>query len=635
MKQPNFHKMFLTVSAVMLVMLFALTVVASDDPANGDQETSARIHRSYEDPKSASVCNPAPHLLPKRQGRYTKEDWAPIIDAVWGDGLRTETKLLIFDGYWEQVNIHFGCFQNIEPNWAALRDLYRPEIEAGVSRGRFAGIMETLNRFLRETHTYCSDLGVWNTVREPGVPLMYIGDWYKSGFFGASLTPLPDKTALVYRVVENHPLGLEPGDIVLGYDGVSWEELYPELVAAELPNSGYSRGLASNDSSVEHMFLMSVGQNWHLFETIDILKYDSGEVEHFATSLLAGQTTPLASSEQMPIPGIAMPDVDPNSGVGTRLTWGTIERPGVTCGYICVWAWFTGSEHEFYNAIDELQDTDGLIIDLRLNSWGSTNNMETGFAVLFDESVSVLNNAVRCGDPDDHETMCPIGSGWEIYGDSEESYNKPIAVLVGPGAFGAGDRGIIGLSKHPRARLFGKASAMAPFNNNGVLENLHSDFLCRIIWKNTYHAQPFPPDEYLAHADLTIDEPVWLTPDDVAQGIDTVVESAVTWIYYETNVDDNQLPARAQLLNCVPNPFNPQTTISFELAEPMPATLRIFDLAGGLVDVLVEGETMTTGTHTVTWNGRDLQGRTMPSGTYFYRLEAGVYTETKRMMLIR
>ncbi len=99
-------------------------------------------------------------------------------------------------------------------------------------------------------------------------------------------------------------------------------------------------------------------------------------------------------------------------------------------------------------------------------------------------------------------------------------------------------------------------------------------------------------------------------------------------------VETSPLP-NTRVLQNVPNPFNPSTSINYELSEQSYITLRIFDLTGRLVDVLVEGETQSVGTHTATWTGRDSQGRAMPSGTDFYRLEAGGYTETKRMTLIR
>ena len=96
------------------------------------------------------------------------------------------------------------------------------------------------------------------------------------------------------------------------------------------------------------------------------------------------------------------------------------------------------------------------------------------------------------------------------------------------------------------------------------------------------------------------------------------------------------IPASGFTLHApAPNPFNPQTTIAFELPEQGAVTLRVFDLHGRLVRVLVDGEVYTLGRHEAVWNGRDDAGRQAASGTYFYRLEAGGYSETKRMVLIK
>ena len=64
-------------------------------------------------------------------------------------------------------------------------------------------------------------------------------------------------------------------------------------------------------------------------------------------------------------------------------------------------------------------------------------------------------------------------------------------------------------------------------------------------------------------------------------------------------------------------------------------TLRVFDMAGRLVRNLVTAEPHTPGRHEVVWNGRDDSGRQVASGTYFYRLEAGGFFETKRMVLVK
>lgn len=88
-------------------------------------------------------------------------------------------------------------------------------------------------------------------------------------------------------------------------------------------------------------------------------------------------------------------------------------------------------------------------------------------------------------------------------------------------------------------------------------------------------------------------------------------------------------------LESYPNPFNPQTTIAFELRSREAVSLGVFDLSGRLVKRLVEAEEYAKGSHEVQWNGRDDNGHRVPSGAYFYRLEAGQYSESRRMALIK
>ena len=84
-----------------------------------------------------------------------------------------------------------------------------------------------------------------------------------------------------------------------------------------------------------------------------------------------------------------------------------------------------------------------------------------------------------------------------------------------------------------------------------------------------------------------------------------------------------------------PNPFNPQTTIAFELPAHEAVSLRVFDVAGRLVKTMIDGEVYDQGHHEAVWNGRDDGGRQLASGTYFYRLETGEFSETKRMVLLK
>jgi len=88
-------------------------------------------------------------------------------------------------------------------------------------------------------------------------------------------------------------------------------------------------------------------------------------------------------------------------------------------------------------------------------------------------------------------------------------------------------------------------------------------------------------------------------------------------------------------LGCHPNPFNPATTIRYDLPDRCRVTLRLYDAAGRLVLTLRSRIDEEAGPHEVVWRGRDASGRPAPSGAYYFRLDAGSDSETGRMALIR
>ena len=83
-----------------------------------------------------------------------------------------------------------------------------------------------------------------------------------------------------------------------------------------------------------------------------------------------------------------------------------------------------------------------------------------------------------------------------------------------------------------------------------------------------------------------------------------------------------------------PNPFNPQTTISFSLERNERASVAVYELTGKRVMALADRR-FVAGTHWLTWNGRDAQGRALPSGTYLVRLETESAVRAQKLMLIR
>ena len=83
-----------------------------------------------------------------------------------------------------------------------------------------------------------------------------------------------------------------------------------------------------------------------------------------------------------------------------------------------------------------------------------------------------------------------------------------------------------------------------------------------------------------------------------------------------------------------PNPFNPSTTIAFDLPSAGRTSLRIYDLSGRLVKTLVDAQ-LTQGSHTASWDGTDLAGVTAASGVYLYEIRTAAERETRRMILLK
>ncbi|HPY97331.1 MAG TPA: carboxypeptidase regulatory-like domain-containing protein, partial [Candidatus Cloacimonadota bacterium] len=83
-----------------------------------------------------------------------------------------------------------------------------------------------------------------------------------------------------------------------------------------------------------------------------------------------------------------------------------------------------------------------------------------------------------------------------------------------------------------------------------------------------------------------------------------------------------------------PNPFNPETTVSFDLAEESRVTIDIYNIKGQKVKTLIN-DNLNAGSHRVVWNGKDDAERNVSSGIYFYNMKSGKYTSTRKMILIK
>ncbi len=486
-----------------------------------------------------------------------KAEWRKIIDEYWGPGLPYQQKLQVFNTFADFVQTKFSAFNGLGINWDSLRTYYRNQITDSTSHGRFSGIMNALAYSLREAHTivldstyFKVDMAAGRVIYPPwGTPVlvMYGVD---ANHFGATLSPLPDSSLLVIRTIPNHPLGLVPGDVVLGYEGSPWRYLWKELLAMEMPSFLLFGG---SWSSQEHLWLAAAGMNWHLFDTIDVVKYPTGDTLHLPVDTLKTLNVSqlVYNNQSLAIAGVPEPDYKHPFYFNTRpVTYGRVQ--GTNVGYVYVTAHTKpATRDEFVRAVDALWDTDGMIIDIRHDTGGETlYHLGQGLAKMMNFKTYTFDMYRRASASDYFalaKFLPPPGSAggkdWYIDADPETVYDRPVAVLVGPVCASMGDVSAYMLKHVPNARFFGKPTrgCMAGHWDEELLRNLFgfdmdvSDVICMDYYS---------PPRMLERADFPVDEEVWLTQEDVVKGEDTVVKRALAWIRSVAHAHDVVASAR-------------------------------------------------------------------------------------------
>ncbi len=128
----------------------------------------------------------------------------------------------------------------------------------------------------------------------------------------------------------------------------------------------------------------------------------------------------------------------------------------------------------------------------------------------------------------------------------------------------------------------------------------------------------------------------------------TMGETDSGWRYCGWNIDDvqifgmeefithteNVIEITPKLFGNYPNPFNPSTTISYQLSKDSDVTLTIYNIKGQKVKTLVN-ETLPVGRYSIVWNGKDNNNKLTSSGIYFYKLSTGNFQQTRKMILLK
>jgi hypothetical protein len=528
------------------------------------------------------------------QAVYNPSIWSELVDKTWGEGRPTAEKLALFDTVWTLANRFFPYFSTKPPkNWDSLRTRFRPEIERGVSQGKFMAIMSRLVFHLNDVHISFSDrlfsnnASVFN-IYTNRAPIFVCSPLETLGF---CTTTLPDGSAMVYEADSTNPLKIKAGDIILGYNGMPWRTLLPTLINSDLPILGSAGSTAEHEQNI---LLASVLSNWHLFDNINILRADGKRVETLSTSLMVGwYGRRTFCRDGLPVRGVPRMSWESYYQQRNEAIWGRVE--GTNIGYIYAHRCTDSLGRQFYNAVIELTQgnnpVDALILDLRRNDGGSISAFAPGWSQLYNQSVRWLSYAIRdTANVSNRNAMLKQEQLEPIYEQSlttsperfftwyryqPKFFDKPIAVLAGPGSVSAGDLFVHAMRYHPRARIFGKPSNGAfgsrqPWRISRDTVNIN--FTMPSV--NFYDVRT---KQFLGGRNYPIDEEVWLTQRNVLAGKDDVVEAAIRWIGTRKEAAVTSIVGTS----AYPNPFTDKVSVRFNVArQSEKVTIRLMTMIG-------------------------------------------------------
>jgi hypothetical protein len=229
-------------------------------------------------------------------------------------------------------------------------------------------------------------------------------------------------------------------------------------------------------------------------------------------------------------------------------------------------------------------------------------------------SLGAGNEAARA------ETPATNAAGWQLDAGRFEHNMTMIAYLQGGGIDWNSGENLLGAFVGDECRGVVPLMLVARLDRHLAFATLHSNVVDgETIRFRAFHAASGTihdvTETMVFHADVpagTIREPIALTARP-ARGT---------------------LPAAFHLAAARPNPFTHATAFHFELPEPQRVVLKVYSVAGQEVCTLADGD-YPAGVHDVHWEAKTARGEPAPNGVYFYRIQAGRFVDTKRVVLVR
>lgn len=249
--------------------------------------------------------------------------------------------------------------------------------------------------------------------------------------------------------------------------------------------------------------------------------------------------------------------------------------------------------------------------------WGARTNDDWQVA---NEGKAPINNLdYWAADYSEYNGETDLGSDYEIF--NYEVINKDSVTVMHH------DGMLLNNSSDDPLTMDGQPDWMAHAWGNDFIEVGMSLRTLKMYYKNKTGVDYFNDGDIIAICGMN-ETPI----DD--WGTDITTRGELTILTDVRQDNGNLISNNFELRNNYPNPFNPETNISFSVPKLSEISLVIYNSLGQKVKTLINGK-MISGNQSAVWNGKNEFGNSVPSGVYYYRLEAGSNSITKRMVLLK
>lgn len=176
--------------------------------------------------------------------------------------------------------------------------------------------------------------------------------------------------------------------------------------------------------------------------------------------------------------------------------------------------------------------------------------------------------------------------------------------------------------------------------DDGIINFFMADWVNYLYFTNEQIFDTFNEYIGISGGEIEFDVPaeeMWYAVFDIGDNLNNpqyVQGTARLYEFEENSVYDDVISNNTKLLDNYPNPFNPTTTISYDLNNYSKVKLEIFNIKGQKI-VTLEDYEKNAGHHNIVWNGKDSDGSSVSSGIYFYKLETEKYSSVKKMVLMK